>query len=79
MFGGEIDDGGGGIASQVAQAEEGVDIRLDWSGCGRIRPEVGDSLTADGILLIVEGDESLCGIAEMLDGGVPREDRVPNE
>ena len=34
MIGGKIDDGGGGIASPIAQAEEDVDARLDWAGCG---------------------------------------------
>ena len=34
MIGGKIADGGGGIASPVAQAEEDVDARLDWAGCG---------------------------------------------
>ena len=40
---------------------------------------MGDGLTADGILLIVEGDDNLCGIAKKLGGGIPREDKVPNE
>ena len=55
--------GGGGIASLVTQAEEDVSARLDWAGCSRLRPEAGDGLTADGILLIFEGDGILCGIA----------------
>ena len=33
----------------------------------------------DGILLIVEGDENLSGLAEMLDGSVPGEEEVPDE
>ena len=33
---------------------------------------VGD-LTADGILLVVEGDDNLCGMAEMIGRGVPGE------
>ena len=53
MIGGIIADGGGGTTALVAQAEEDVDVRLDWAGCGRLRTELGDGLTADGILLIV--------------------------
>ena len=70
MIGGGIADGGGGIASLVAQAEEDVDARIDWAGYGRLRLEVGDCLTTDGILLIVEGDDNLGGLAEMLGGSV---------
>ena len=40
---------------------------------------MGDSLTSDGILLIVEGDENLDGLAEMLGGSVPGEGEVPDE
>ena len=79
MIGGKIADGGGGIASLVAQAEEDADARLDWAGCSGLRTEVGDSLTADGILLIIEGDENLGGLAEILGGSVPREEEVPGE
>ena len=32
MIGGKTTDGGGGIASPVAQAEEDVDAHLDWAG-----------------------------------------------
>ena len=38
-----------------------------------------DGLTADEILLIVEGDENLCGIAEMLVRDVPGEEKVPDK
>ena len=38
-----------------------------------------DSLTADGILLIVESGENLVGLAEMICGGVPREEKVPDK
>ena len=76
MIRGEIDDGGGGIASLVLHADEDIYARLYWSGCGRLRTEVGESLTADGILLVVEGDEKLGGLAEMLNGSVPREEEV---
>ena len=69
MIGGEISDGGGGIASPVAQVEKDVGARLDWAGCGGLRMELGDSLTADGILLIVKGDDNLCGIVKMLSPG----------
>ena len=57
MIGEIIADGGCGITPLVVQAEEDADARLDWAGCGGLRTEVGDGLTLDGILLIVEGDE----------------------
>ena len=38
-----------------------------------------DGLAAYGILLIVEGDDNLGGLAEMLGGSVPREEEVPNK
>ena len=63
MIGGIIADGGGGIAPLVAQAEEDVDARLDLAGYSGLRTEVGDSLTADGVLLIVKGDDNLGGLA----------------
>ena len=71
--------GGGGIASPVAQLEEDSDSRLEWEGCGRLRTEVGNGLTMDGILLIVKGDDNLGGLAEMIGGGVPGEDKFPDE
>ena len=40
---------------------------------------MGDSLTADGILLIVKGDENLGGLAEMLGRSAPGEEEVPNK
>ena len=79
MIGGKISDGGGGIASLVAQAEEDIDARLDWAGCSGLRKEVGDSLTTDGIILIFEGDENLGGLEEMLCGSAPGEEEVPGE
>ena len=79
MIGGKITDGGSGIISLVAQVEEDVDDRLDWTGCGGIRIELRDGLTVDYILLIVEGDENLDGLAEIIGGGVPGEKKVYNE
>ena len=79
MIGGIITDGGGGITPLVAQAEEYVNARLDWAGYGRLRTEVGDGLTADGILLIVEGEDNLSGLVEMIGRGVPREEEVPDK
>ena len=70
-IGGRITDGGGGIEPLVAQVEEYVDVRLDWSGCGRLRTEVRDGLAADGILLIAEGHDNLGYLAEMLGESVP--------
>ena len=79
MIGGIIADGGGGTTPLVAQAEEDSDARLDWSGCGGLGTEVGDGLTTDGILLIVEGDDNLSGLAKMLNRSVPGEEEVPDE
>ena len=79
MIKGEISDGGGEISSLVVQAEEDIDARLDWAGCGGLRTEARDSLTMDGIILIVEGDDNLGGLAEMLGGSVPGEEKFPNK
>ena len=56
-----------------------VDACLDGASCGRLGAEVGDGLTADGILLIVKGEENLKCPAEMIGWSVPREEEVPNE
>ena len=79
MIGGIIADGGCGIATLVAQAEEDVNARLYWAGCGGLRVEVGDGFAADGILPIVEVDVNLGGLAEMLGGSVPGEEEVPDK
>ena len=79
MIKGKISDGGGGILSLFVQAEEDIDTRLDWAGCGGLRTEAGDSLTMDGIILIVEGDDNLGGLVEMLGGSVPGEEKFPNK
>ena len=79
MIGGIIADGGGGITTLIAQAEEDADAHLDWEGCGGLRTEAGDGLAADGILLIVEGDDNLGGLAEILSGSVPGEEEVPDK
>ena len=79
IIGGEFADGGGGIAALFAQAEEDVDACLEWAGCGGLRTEVGDGLATDSILLIVEGDKHLGGLAEMLGRSVLGEEEVPDE
>ena len=38
-----------------------------------------EGLTADGIILIVEGDNNLCDIEEMLGQGIPGEEKVPRK
>ena len=38
-----------------------------------------DGIAADGILLIVEVDANLGGLAEILSGSVPREEEVPDK
>ena len=79
MIGGIIADGGGGITPLFTQLEEDFDARFDWAGCSGLRTEVGDGLSVNGILLIVECDENLSGLAEMLGGSVPVEEEVPNK
>ena len=79
MIGGIIADGGGRSTPLVAEAEEDVDAGPDGAGCGGLGAEVGDGLTANGILLIVEGEDNLSCPAEMLGGGVPGEEEVPNK
>ena len=59
--------------------EEDVDDQLDWAGCSGLTPEVVAGLTADGIILIVEGDNNLCGIEEILGRGIPGEEKVPGK
>ena len=63
----------------VTEAEEDVDACLDGAGCGGLGAEVGDCLAADGILLIVEGEDNLSCPAEMIGRSVPREEEVPYE
>ena len=71
MIGGIIADGGGRSSPFVAEAEEDVDAGPDGAGCGGLGAEVRDGLTADGVLLIVEGEDNLSCPAEMLGGSVP--------
>ena len=40
---------------------------------------MGDGLTTDGIFLIVEADDNFCGMEEMIRGGVPGEEKVPDK
>ena len=79
MIGEIIADGGCGITPLVVQAEEDADARLDWAGCGGLRTEVGDGLAVDGILLIVEGDDNLSGLAEIIGRSVSGEEEIPDE
>ena len=79
MIRGIIADGGGRSTPSVAEAEEDVDAGPDRAGCGRLGAEVRDGLTADGILLIVEGEDNLSCPAEMLGGSVPGEEEVPDK
>ena len=54
MIRGIIADGGGRSTRLVTEAEEDVNACFDWAGCGGLGAEVGDGLSADGILLIFE-------------------------
>ena len=79
MIGEIITDGGGGITTLVPQAEEDVNARLYWAGCGGLVVKVGDCLSADGIILIVEGEEILSGPEEILGGSIPGEEEIPTK
>ena len=79
MIGGMTTDGGGGITPLVTEAEEDTNACLDWVGCGGLGAEVGDGISADGILLIVEGEENLSGPLEILGRIVPGEEEFPDE
>ena len=79
MIGGIIADGGGRSPPLIVEAEEDVNTCLDGAGCGGLGVEVGDGLAADGILLIVEGEDNLSCQAEMIGGSVPGEEEVPDK
>ena len=79
MIGGIIADGGGGITPLVAEEDKDVDAPLEWAGCGGLGTEVGDGLAADGILLIVEGEDNLSCPAEMLGGSIPGRRKSPTK
>ena len=51
----------------------------DWVGRQGPRSEVRYGLTSDGILLVVQGEDDLCGMLEMLNQGVGGEAMVPDE
>ena len=79
MIGGIIADGGGRSTPLVAEAEEDVDTGPDGAGCGGLGAEVGYGFSADGILLIVEGEDNLSCPAKMIGGSVPGEEEVPDK
>ena len=79
MIRGIIADGGGRSTPSVAEAEKDVDAGPDGAGCCRLGEELRDGLTADGILLIVEGEDNLSCPAEMLGRSVPGEEEVPDK
>ena len=68
MIGGIIADGDGRSTPSVAETEEDVDAGPDGAGCGRFGAEVGDGLTADGILLIVKAEDNLDPSSVMCSG-----------
>ena len=74
-----IADGGGGFTPLVAEAEEDVHACLDGAGCGGLGAEVGDSLAADIIFLVVEGEDNLSCPAEMLGGSIPGRRKSPTK
>ena len=38
-----------------------------------------DTLASNGVLLVVQDEDDLCGVLEMIDQGIDREEMVPNE
>ena len=54
------------------QAEEDADARLNWAGCRRLRSEMRDGLTLDGILLVVQGEDNMGDVLELHNWGVWR-------
>ena len=74
-----VTDWGGGGTSKFSQAEEAVDTRSNWTGCRELRSEVRDHLTSDGILLVVQGEDDLCGMLKVLGWGVGGDEMAPDE
>ena len=74
-----VTDWGGGGTSKFSQAEEAVDTRSNWTGCRELRSEVRDHLTLDGILLVVQGEDDLCGMLKVLGWGVGGDEMAPDE
>ena len=51
-------------------AEEDVGACLDWAGCRGIQSELRYGLTSNGIIMILQGKDNICGILEVLNRGV---------
>ena len=74
-----VSDCGGRVASMFLQVEEDVDACSNWLGSWRIRSEVRDGLTLDGVLLVVQGEDDLGDVLKLLNRGVWGEEGVANE
>ena len=61
------------------QTEEDVSARSNWIGCWRLQSEVRESLTSDGIILVIQDGGNLCDMFKLLNRGVCGEEIVPNE
>ena len=74
-----VADWGGDRVSVFSQGEKDVDARLNWAGFWGLWSEVRYGLTSDGILLVVQGEDDLCGMLKVPGQGVDKEEVVPNE
>ena len=65
-----VADCGGCITAMLSLAEEDVDARSNWASGQALRSEVRDSLTSNGILLVVQGEDDLGDVLEPPDWGI---------
>ena len=63
----------------LLHAEEYSDASLYWEECFRLRFEVGDGLSLNHILLIVQGKGNLGDMLEILDFGIGWEESIHNK
>ena len=59
LSGGEVSNWGGGVTSELSQAKEDVDARLNWAGYRGLQSDVRDGLTSDGVFLVIQGEDNL--------------------
>ena len=62
-----------------SHVDEDVDACSYWEEFRGLQSEVTDGLTSDGILMVVQGEDDLCGVLEVLYWDVDREEMVPDE
>ena len=61
------------------QAEEDVDTHSNCAACRILRSEVRDSITLDGVLLVVQGQDDLGDVLKRTNRGVRGEEDVSGE